>query len=120
MAAAKAERNAASATAGFSALLRQRYFAGGCGGKGGKGSKASPYEGLQPGAISADLAQALGEQLALAWQALLWWFLSDKTVVYCMHPMWAAPSVQQVHMSTRCQQSSAGRCGVADLACYAR
>uniref|UniRef100_A0A383VTJ0 PSP proline-rich domain-containing protein n=1 Tax=Tetradesmus obliquus TaxID=3088 RepID=A0A383VTJ0_TETOB len=59
VAAAKAERNAASATAGFSALLRQRYFAGGSGGKGGKGSKASPYEGLQPGAISADLARAL-------------------------------------------------------------
>jgi hypothetical protein len=66
VAAAKAERNAANAT-GFSALLRgQRYFtAAGGGGKGGKGGKSHPYEGLQPGVISADLAQALGERAML-------------------------------------------------------
>jgi hypothetical protein len=64
VAAAKAERNAATATAGFTALLRQRYFAGAGGGKGGKAGKAGPYEGLQPGAITAELAEALGERLA--------------------------------------------------------
>jgi hypothetical protein len=51
VAAARAERNAAVAGGGAALRKGQRYFGGG---------KASPYEGLQPGAISEDLAQALG------------------------------------------------------------
>jgi hypothetical protein len=55
VAAARAERNAA--VSGSTGLRKgQRYFGGG---------KPSPYEGLQPGAISQDLAQALGERMAV-------------------------------------------------------
>jgi hypothetical protein len=51
IAAAKAEQAASRPSAAFNALLNQRYFGGG-----------GQYGELQPGVISEDLAEAVGEQ----------------------------------------------------------